>query len=58
MKTTSEMRGYSLIVAASILWGTMGILAKFAFKFGIWPDVDCVEAGGEFWDLVGCSDFV
>ena len=35
----AEMRGYFLIVAASVLWGTMGVLAKFAYAFGVQPDV-------------------
>jgi len=32
------MRGYVSIVIASILWGTMGILAKLAFGYGIVPE--------------------
>jgi DME family drug/metabolite transporter len=32
-----ETRGYLLIAAASTLWGTMGILGKLAFDFGIDP---------------------
>jgi len=32
-----EVRGYLMIVAASILWATMGILAKFAYAYGIQP---------------------
>ena len=32
------MHGYVLIVAASILWGTMGILAKLSFEYGILPE--------------------
>ena len=32
------MRGYFSIVAASVLWGTMGILAKFAYAYGIQPE--------------------
>jgi drug/metabolite transporter (DMT)-like permease len=31
------MRGYFLIALASIIWGTMGIFAKFAFGYGISP---------------------
>ncbi len=34
----NETQGYILIVAASILWGTMGILAKLAFAYGIQPE--------------------
>lgn len=32
-----EARGYLMIVAASILWGSMGVLAKFAYAYGIQP---------------------
>jgi len=32
-----ETYGYLLIVAASTLWGTMGIFGKLAFQFGIHP---------------------
>jgi len=32
------MQGYVSIVIASILWGTMGILAKLAFGYGIVPE--------------------
>ena len=31
------MHGYLLIVAASALWGTMGIFGKLAFAYGINP---------------------
>lgn len=34
-----EVRGYFFIVAASVLWGTMGVLAKFTYGFGVQPDV-------------------
>lgn len=34
-----EAYGYLLIVAASILWGTMGIFGKLAFEYGINPIV-------------------
>lgn len=37
-KSTREMHGYILIIMASILWGTMGILAKLSFEFGILPE--------------------
>lgn len=33
------MRGYFSIIVASILWGTMGILAKLAFEYGIVPEI-------------------
>ncbi len=33
-----RMHGYVSIVAASILWGTMGILAKLSFEYGILPE--------------------
>ena len=33
-----KMRGYVSIVIASILWGTIGILAKLAFGYGITPE--------------------
>jgi len=32
-----ETRAYLLIVVASIIWGTMGILGKLAFEYGIQP---------------------
>jgi DME family drug/metabolite transporter len=32
-----ETYGYLLIIAASIIWGTMGILGKLAFEYGIDP---------------------
>lgn len=37
LNITSELRGYFLIVAASVLWGTMGILAKFSYEYGVQP---------------------
>ncbi|UCE95772.1 MAG: DMT family transporter [Candidatus Bathyarchaeota archaeon] len=37
MKAMKKQRGYVLISGASILWGTMGILGKLAFEFGINP---------------------
>jgi len=33
-----EIRGYFLIIAASVLWGTMGIFAKLSYKYGILPE--------------------
>ena len=33
-----KMRGYVSILIASTLWGTMGILAKLAFGYGIVPE--------------------
>jgi drug/metabolite transporter (DMT)-like permease len=30
--------GYLLIVAACIIWGSMGVLGKFAFDYGIYPE--------------------
>ena len=33
-----EMQGYLLITAASILWGTLGILAKLSFEHGVLPE--------------------
>lgn len=35
----ADMRGYVSIGAASLLWGTMGILAKFAYGYGIRPEL-------------------
>ncbi|MGQ9566214.1 MAG: DMT family transporter [Candidatus Bathyarchaeales archaeon] len=35
--SANEIRGYVLIVAASVLWGSMGIFAKLAYGFGISP---------------------
>ena len=36
---SGEVRGYFLIVVASVLWGTIGVLAKFAYALGVQPDV-------------------
>ena len=33
-----EMQGYLLITVASILWGTLGILAKLSFEHGVLPE--------------------
>jgi len=33
-----KMQGYVLIIIASTLWGTMGILAKLSFGYGIVPE--------------------
>jgi len=33
-----ETRGYFLIIAASVLWGTMGIFAKLSYAYGILPE--------------------
>jgi len=38
LKSTKEMQGYILIAAASILWGTIGVLAKLSFEYGILPE--------------------
>jgi len=38
LKSPKGIQGYVLIVVASILWGTMGILAKLAFVYGIFPE--------------------
>jgi len=38
LKSLEKMRGYVLIVIASILWGTMGILAKLSFEYGVLPE--------------------
>lgn len=32
-----ELHGYLLVVAAAVLWGSMGILAKLAYAYGISP---------------------
>ena len=37
-KSTNGMKGYIAITLASILWGTMGILAKLAYGYGISPE--------------------
>ena len=37
-RTPRKTQGYVLIILASILWGTMGILAKLAFGYGIMPE--------------------
>ena len=37
-KSATEMHGYFLVATASILWGTMGILAKLSFEYGIHPE--------------------
>lgn len=36
-ESAGELRGYVLIVAASVLWGSMGIFAEKAYGFGISP---------------------
>lgn len=33
-----KMQGYASIAAASVLWGTMGILARLSFAYGILPE--------------------
>ncbi len=33
-----EIQGYILIIIASVLWGTMGILAKLSYAYGILPE--------------------
>jgi len=33
-----EIRGYFLIITASVLWGTMGIFAKLSYEYGILPE--------------------
>ena len=38
LKSIKEMQGYVLITVASILWGTLGILAKLSFEYGIHPE--------------------
>lgn len=38
LKSIMEMRGYVLIITASILWGTLGIFAKLSFEYGILPE--------------------
>jgi len=38
LKSIKEMQGYVLITVASILWGTLGILAKLSFEHGILPE--------------------
>lgn len=38
LKSTKELRGYVLIIIATILWGTMGILAKLSFEHGVNPE--------------------
>ena len=38
LKAIKEMQGYVLITVASILWGTLGILAKLSFEYGILPE--------------------
>ena len=38
LKSIEKMRGYVSIIAASILWGTMGVLAKLSFEYGIVPE--------------------
>lgn len=35
---TSKTHGYLLIIAATTLWGTMGVLAKLSFTYGIVPE--------------------
>lgn len=37
LKSKKEAQGYVLVSLASVLWGTMGILAKLSFGLGILP---------------------
>ena len=37
MEFSGALRGYVSITLASVLWGTMGVLAKLAYGFGIAP---------------------
>jgi len=37
-RDAKEMRGYLLIIIASVLWGTLGIFAKLSFEYGILPE--------------------
>ena len=37
-ESNKEMQGYFSIVVASLLWGTMGILAKLSYSYGIAPE--------------------
>ncbi len=37
-KPMNKMQGYVLIATASVLWGTMGILARLSFAYGIFPE--------------------
>jgi len=37
-KSMEKMQGYASIAAASVLWGTMGILARLSFAYGILPE--------------------
>ncbi len=39
LDSSKELHGYGLIVLASVLWGTMGILAKLAYEYSITPEV-------------------
>jgi drug/metabolite transporter (DMT)-like permease len=38
LESMKEMQGYLLITVASILWGTLGILAKLSFEHGVLPE--------------------
>jgi len=38
VKSLKDIHGCTLIVLASVLWGTMGILAKLSFEYGISPE--------------------
>jgi len=38
IESLRAVRGYILIIVASILWGTMGILAKLSFEYMILPE--------------------
>lgn len=37
MKTMKKVHGYVLIAGAAVIWGTMGVLGKLAFEYGIDP---------------------
>lgn len=38
LKSSKAAYGYTSIVLASILWGTMGILAKLSLRYGVLPE--------------------
>lgn len=38
LESVKHLRGYVVIILASILWGTMGILAKLSYVYGIRPE--------------------
>jgi len=39
LKFVKEMEGYVCVIASAILWGTLGIFAKFSLEYGVLPEI-------------------